>query len=286
MTQIISISGKMQSGKNTCCNFILGHCLSSLGIVRDGFNITDLGQLYVNDIFGDKRHAGIFDIYNNGPKFQEFRKQHIDKYIKVYSYAYLLKKNICVDIMGLPYEKVFGTNDQKNELTEYRWKDMPGIISNEIIYDILLETFNYAKPNADALISSELGTYHNQSGLYMSIREVMQYMGTSIFRKLNSDIWTKATLRQIKEDDTQLALICDPRFPNEIIMPKQLGGLSIRLTRDPYPENQHESEIALNQENFDWDNFDFILDNKEMSISDQNMALYNIMTDLGLITGE
>lgn len=254
MTQIISLSGKMQSGKNTCCNFILGHCLSSLGIVREGFSITDKGQLLVNDIFGDKRHAGIFDFYNRNPKFEEFRKQNIDKYVKIYSYAYLLKKSVCVDILGIPYELVFGDNDAKNQLTEYQWKDMP----------------------------SNIGDYTQQGT--MTVREVMQYVGTEIFRKMHPDVWTNALMRQIKEDGSELALICDPRFPNEILFPKELGGISIRLTRNPFPSD-HISETALDPENFNQENFDFILDNTELNISEQNICLYNIMTDIGLVGG-
>ena len=41
----------------------------------------------------------------------------------------------------------------------------------------------------------------------------------------------------------------------------------------------HESEKALDPDVYDWDNFDAVIDNKDMSISDQNGALYHVLRD-------
>jgi len=52
MTQkILSFSGRKQSGKNTCCNLLIGFEMVSLGLTSH-FKIKN-GQLWVNDILGD-----------------------------------------------------------------------------------------------------------------------------------------------------------------------------------------------------------------------------------------
>ena len=54
-----------------------------------------------------------------------------------------------------------------------------------------------------------------------------------------------ATIRKIKEESPELAIICDCRFPNEVDGIKKAGGKTIRLTRNDESPDVHESEPSL-----------------------------------------
>ena len=44
---------------------------------------------------------------------------------KIYSFADALKEKVCIDVMGLSKEQCYGTDEQKNTLTGYRWENLP-----------------------------------------------------------------------------------------------------------------------------------------------------------------
>ena len=191
------------------------------------------------DIFGDsENNKGIFDVMNQSPAVQNFLKEHLDPFVKLYSFADLLKTNVCMNVLGLSYEQCYGTDEQKNTLTE--------IVSPE-------------------------------TGERASAREVMQFVGTDFFRSIYPNVWADATIRKIQKDNPSLAIVCDCRFPNEVTAIKNAGGRTIRLTRNCDSSDVHESETALDKDNFDWNEFDLILDNKTLSMESQNKSLYEIL---------
>ena len=277
MTQIIGFSGRATSGKNTCCNFILGHCMTALNIVRGAFKVTNQGQLFVEDIFGDTTHQGIIDVTNPNKEVRKFWNTHLDPYVKLYSLADLIKQNICIDLLGLSYESVYGNNEQKSQVTTLLWENMPGVITQE-----KWNTVYQAFKQTQKLLPQDLNLFVHDPGP-MSGREVMQYVGTNIFRRMYENIWADALVRRIQNDNPAIALVCDVRFPGEVAKITENNGVVIRLTRVPYPEMTHESELALDRENFNWDNFQYILDNTELDIPAQNMAIYQIMKELNLV---
>ena len=73
-----------------------------------------------------------------------------------------------------------------------------------------------------------------------------------------------------------LALIADCRFPNEVEAVKNAGGLVIKLNRNLY-NSSHESETALDEDRYDQSNFDFVIDNKDLSIEDKNELIYSFL---------
>ena len=147
-----------------------------------------------------------------------------------------------MDVLGLSYEQCYGTDEQKNTITE--------IISPE--------------------------TSKN-----MTAREVMQFVGTDFFRQIYPNVWVDATIRKIEEDSPALAIICDCRFPNEVDGVQKSGGKVIRLTKNEDSPDAHESETALDKNNFDWNKFDRIIDNKSLAIGQQNEIVYNTMREWG-----
>lgn len=287
--KILGISGHKQAGKNTLCNFVSGLVLSSIGAISAEdrvWYINENGELWISDLYGDKDGEGILDLNRKDREFVAFADEYIYPYVKIYSCADLLKTEVCMKILGLTYEQCYGTDADKNTLTNLRWENMPGVMTE--IPDIEMPTIGFLDKNAEIeFVNGRLGEYyrkHSITGVIyhpsgpMTAREVLQFVGTEVFRKMYGNVWIDATLRQIKEEGSALSLICDLRFPNEVHGVLSAGGKVIRLTRDIYGgADAHESETALNPDKFDHNKFSAIIDNQNMGIDVQNENTYNVL---------
>ena len=160
---------------------------------------------------------------------------------KIYSFADPLKKDICMNILGLTEEQCNGSDIDKNTLTDLVWNGEP-----------------------------------------LTARRAMEVVGTDIFRSLKRDVWVSATMRNIKRDQYDVAIILDVRFPNEVEAIKKLGGYVIRLTLDPFC-SESQSEKALDQNLYDWSNFDYIIDNSNMTMQEKNLAIHKFCKDKHII---
>jgi len=99
-----------------------------------------------------------------------------------------------------------------------------------------------------------------------------------------SQVWVDSSLRRVVQDQPQLALFTDCRFPNEVEGVQAAGGKVIRFTREPFSETDtHSSETSLDRDVYDWDNFDYVIDNADMSIAEQNEAFYNVLSGWNFI---
>ena len=242
MTQIIGFAGKKQSGKNTACNFILAAKIAELGISKS-VRLSEHGEIEVTDIFNDSI---------TGKEWLPFKSPHVNvqnlfdnelgKYIKLYSFADKLK-TMCIDLLGLKEEWVFGTDKQKNTPTHINWKDV-----------WFVEDAKTMPP------------------IPMTAREVLQFVGTNIFRSMYENVWIDACLRQIENDAPEIALISDVRFENEVIAIQNKGGLVIGLKRSPYKKSdKHASETQVEK---CFDICDTVIDNSNLSIPEQNEQIY------------
>jgi hypothetical protein len=160
---------------------------------------------------------------------------------KVYNFADPLKKDICINILGMTYDQCYGSDQQKNELVNCWWEDKQ-----------------------------------------LTAREVMQFVGTNIFRKMQNNIWADATINKIMIDKPSVAIIADCRFPNEVNAIKNAGGIVIKLMRNPY-HSDHESETALDENNYDYSNFDLVVHNDSMTISEQIDTIIKSLKNKGVI---
>lgn len=154
---------------------------------------------------------------------------------KIYNFADSLKKDICMNILGLTYEQCYGDDNNKNEYTDIVWDNKR-----------------------------------------LTAREVMQFVGTDIFRKMKNDVWAGATINKIQKEQPKLAIIADCRFPNEVESVRNVGGIVIKLTRNPY-NSDHESEIALDENVYATSNFDLVIYNDNMSIEQQNHVILSFL---------
>ena len=228
---VIGVSGRKQSGKSTLGRFVLSLSLSQLDYCNNIYMDEETGEILVSDILGDDRFKGVFDIREYKEKFNDPRLdqaiEKLNRKIKIYNFADVLKTDICMNILGLTYDQCYGSDDNKNELTDMEW-----------------------------------------SGKQITAREVMQIIGTDIFRKMDTNVWVRATINKIINDKPEIAVITDCRFPNEVESIKNIGGKVIRLTRNPF-NSDHISECVLDEDRYDWSNFDYVLDNKNSSVYEQ-----------------
>jgi len=156
-------------------------------------------------------------------------------------------KNVCIDLFGLDHDQVFGTDDDKNTLTKYKWEDFP------------------INP-------------HNKSG-FLSAREFLQEFGTAIARKINPNVHIEACFRKIIKDKAALNFITDVRFINEVQSIHDAGGIIIRLTRE-IDNDSHTSETELDNR---LDLFDLVLDNRKLNRFQQSQALVQRLKEIGWI---
>lgn len=297
-TKILGISGKKQSGKNTSANFILGHFMKNVNLIND-FHITTEGQLWIQDILGDESIKGAFDIFRKNPEMDKFKENELNHFIQLYSLADLLKENICINVLGLKREQCYGTDEQKNSETHLRWEDMPGVITdfNSQAYSNWEKEEVKEKPGLYYKTASGLLSHKGAPTLLaqcpvnkvifhapgpMTGRDVMQFVGTEIFRRMYGNIWADATIRKIKQDNPTMAIVCDVRFPNEVEAIQKAGGKVLRLLRDVYEgQDQHSSETAL--DDYPLEKFDWVLDNKELTAAEQNDAVFQLLKEINWI---
>lgn len=246
--KLLSFAGQKQSGKSSAANFIAGCIMQHIPLI-DWFKIDNDGTLTVPALVEETVVEAGFNLDRKDPEFIQYVSQQLWPHIKTYSFADPLKE-FCMQVFGLTEEQCYGTNADKNSLTKLKWEDMPQSIEEG---SIPLE----------------------KSGL-MTAREVLQYFGTNIVRKMYYNAWADACLIQIKAEQSDFAVITDCRFPNEVEAVKAAGGRVIYLTRK-VSDDKHDSETALNSKNFDHSKFDAIIDNQSLDLNTKNKQLYEVL---------
>ena len=249
---ILGISGKKQAGKTTISNIIHGDILLKQGLILD-YSVNNLGKLLIKTTNAKGTEGwGEFDIERKDEEFIQYAHYNMWPFVKAYNFADSLK-DMCINLFGFTYEQAYGTNDQKNQLQEHLlWENMPGVISK-----------------SDAFYLENGGhlplTIHDPGP--MTAREFMQFFGTDIMRKIHNNVWANACINKITKEGSDLAIIADVRFPNEVEAINKAGGKVLRLERNVH-EDDHHSETALDVDNYAHSNFWHVLDNREMTIQD------------------
>ena len=250
MTQIVGFAGRKRAGKDTACNFILAVKLAELGVSKST-RLSPQGFVEVTDVLDDKVQ---------GEDWFPFRSPYVDTdalfndrlgdSIRVYAFAKKLK-DLSIELFGLERDLVFGTDEDKNKKTHLKWQDMP--------------------------------TSTKKKGR-MTIREVLQYLGTDVFRKMYNNIWVDNCISQIKRDSPDIALISDVRFENEVLSVQEADGYVVALTRCKDAEDLHDSETSVGK---CMNLCNAVIDNSELTIPEQNEQIYlatkhlNIFPDMG-----
>jgi hypothetical protein len=238
MGKIIGISGRKQAGKNTVANYITGYSLLQLKMIQD-FYIDKDGSLVVKTVDSDNNSGyGILDLLRKDESFVEYAEKNLWPYIKIYHFADPLKE-MSVNLFNLDPAYIYGDNDSKNSKTDFEWKNMPS---------------------------------SNKKSGNLTVREFLEYFGTKIVRKIYDKAWSEFTLKRINKEQSSISIIPDVRFPNEVKAIKDNGGIVIRLTRNIH-NSDFEAESALDKDNFDWSNFDYIIENDNISLTELSSKL-------------
>lgn len=251
MTTIVALSGKKQAGKTTLAEYLRVMIeLRNASMDYDNVSQASNGDVMIN----------AFGIDADSKQFIEVLRNNGKQTVKIYSFADALKE-ICVDVLGLKPEQVWGTDAQKNSMTDIKWETMPEFIrwnnSSDKTFrcpsnDTLIPNYSTKSTEASYMAQRQNGYIPKslRSGT-MTAREVMQVFGTDIMRNMLSDvIWVNATFRRIHRDNPKVALITDLRFPSEMNALDQNGGYIIRLDRQITSGDLHPSEVSL--DSWDW----------------------------------
>ena len=249
MTQILGFAGKKQSGKNTACNYIIALKLAELGVSKKT-RLSPNGQIEVTDIFGEKKDdKEWFEFSKKSLNVEKLFEDSLGQYVRIYGLADTLK-DLCIDVLGLSHAQAYGTDENKNSSTPLLWEDVPTWENSSL----------------------------NENRGHMTAREVLQYIGTDIFRKIDPDVWIKSLLRKIRKDSPEVALICDVRFKNEIVKLQEAGGFVVGLTRDPYNNSDSHSSEKEIEEGLSL--CDCIVDNHDKTIQQQLELIHSCIEHL------
>ena len=258
--RILGFSGKAKAGKSYGATFAMGKFLFDMKRIRT-FAIDKDEVLNVWDMEDDDESQPV-SLPINRIKYLDMETQNlfynaVFRFTNTIAFADPLKEH-CVKVLGLPWESVYGTNEQKNEPLEHiKW-----------------ENFSHIKYKLKPGEKKKSGP--------MTGREVQQFVGTELYRTINPNIWVKSWERQVESSGSEIVFVPDVRFSEEVDAIQSKGGKVIRLMRAPAPSN-HESETALDEDKFDHSKFDFILDNRETNIEEYCNQLEEIINGLGWI---
>jgi hypothetical protein len=194
-----------------------------------------------------------------------------------FSFAYKLKEH-CRDVLGLTHEQAFGTDAQKNTkvshllwenfpVPAWQWPDGKVEVAVKKPWAVRFKNVDFGPP---VYVEAKPKTGP------MTGREVLQFWGSEITRKLYPNVWADACVRQIKASETYrrggVCVVTDTRFPNEVDAVDGAGGATIRLTRNPF-DDRHVSETSLDPDVFDWGRFYAVIDNATLDVPQTCVAL-------------
>lgn len=102
---------------------------------------------------------------------------------------------------------------------------------------------------------TQAGKLSTISWLGITVRELLQKLGTCIREGVDEDFWIKCLFARV--DGWENIIIADVRYPNEAQAIKNQNGIVIRINRDGAGAGTHHSETSLD----DYEDFDLIIDN-------------------------
>lgn len=246
MSKIIAFCGKKQSGKSSSAKFICGNEMMRLSII-DNLTVEDSGD--IGTTLPDGKQI-TFDFDNKSLESMSFFSERVWPTVRKFSFADKLKLAVH-QIFGISPELMYGTEEQKNSKTHMVLSDLFGLIDVCTI-NTLRKTMKDNEP--------------------LSIRQVLQFFGTNICRKMDDKCWINGLLNDIAEYNSELSIVDDCRFKNEVFALKEAGAILIKLNKF-HGEDSHKSEKDL--DDIDESVFDLVVDNSQMSLLDKNELIMN-----------
>lgn len=234
---IIILSGKKQSGKSSTAKYIASKVANyKFGTTR--FKLNNRG-----DLLDFSNKINIDYPCTNAQKFWN------EYGLKLYSFADPLK-HFCMNVFGLTNNQCYGVAEEKNSHTHLKWEDQ--------FDDVRLK---YSKMRKDKKIWPKG---------YMTAREVLEVVGTDWCRRVDINCWAQGTYNIINNENYDLAIICDARFPNEISIGTEIGAMAIRLTRE-IEKSKSAPETAL--DNFPMGEYHCVINNNGLTLRQKNKEI-------------
>lgn len=253
--KIVAFSGKMSSGKDSSCRFL--YSLAMMSVLQvDGrpmaqhAEVSPEGKLMIDT--GDGLNE--FNEDSRNPEVRQFLAQYVWPFIRKFSCAAPLKEFLH-NVLQVPELSLWGTASEKNEPTHLRWGDMP-------TFDLMCKSDKERKTKKDNFLTG---------------RDIMEYFGSEIIRKMYPNAWAKALAKEIVDYNSAYSVVNDIRFFEEVDAIHEIGGKVIRLTliTEESAQNKHRSNVELDN----YDRFDYVLDNQNKNMNDSFMELISVLSD-------
>lgn len=266
---VIAFAGHKESGKDSATRFVYGMSMLKAGVIEE-FQIGERGELFVPVSIKDEQ-----------PEEQMFGEFKIDPYLDPDLAIYLATviwpharkialadplKEFAMDYLGLPANLLWGTNEDKETVTTYKKSKLPLYTAFDLFY--------HNGSNTEVMMDLE-----NEP--FLTIREVLQLVGTELFRKIDPEYWLNKNRELIKEDSSKLVIVSDVRFENEIVGLRKDGVIVIYLTRNIHGNKDgHSSEKDVDKlRNL----ADFCIDNDKLTIEETHEILEKFLVDKGIL---
>lgn len=176
--------------------------------------------------------------------------------VKRFSFAEKLK-TLTAEMFGVDYEFLIGSDEQKDSSTHLDWDDV------------------------DMHIKTSFGYYTANCGSKITHRELLQIVGTNLFRAVRPGIWPEFLQRTMMECDDDIIVVDDARFPNEVELLRNMGGHLVKIYRDTGSTNAagHSSETAL--DHLDDDYYDYVItDDGNRTMTDLYSSWVKIISNI------
>lgn len=179
----------------------------------------------------------------------------------VYSFADPLK-DFCIKTLGLTYKQCYGTDEEKNSLTNHKWENV----------DIYFRK-KYGKV-INIVEDIQGPTVEPRKG-FMTAREVMQVQGEMQRKFFCKDMWVDALFREIDNNAGSVALIQDVRHENEVKKCSD-SGYVIHLKK---LTNNDSADSEAELKKIDWKSYPnvFEIDNTNLTIEEKNEKIKEIL---------
>jgi len=179
-------------------------------------------------------------------------------------------------IVGLSGKKGSG----KSTVAEYLKSRIEGAVVISFADPLKKMTSDlFGVPMKQLIGSEDEKNLMTQSG--MTGRQLMQNVGQAM-REVWPHCWVNAWRSEVDSfyahQGVSPVIVPDVRYPNEVNIIKQMGGIVIRLTRHPFAD-QHESENALNDSRY----FDAVIDNALLTKEEANAEVINFCRKMGIV---
>ena len=269
----ILLVGALQSGKTTTATAIMGYHLTQKGIIPNFSVRAADGSAFIT--YDKEQNIGIeFDIESIDSEFTNWLSRNIYPEIINIRFAEELKRT-SMDLFGLPHESIYGTNEQKNEKIHIKTIDIMRLINGLFMDDITAERYEILNYNH---FYERIKKNRNDK---LSGREFMQLFGSEICRTIFDDCHINSAINKAKKYNSNIAIITDGRFDNEVRAIKELEDCTIiKLLRTINNKVTHSSETAA--AGIDDKEYDLIVP-ENMEIHERNDFVINFLIERGVL---